>query len=595
LGVIGQNSHAFQGENNVAIPLNVNGQVFEYPVNFDENWGINATGWAQAVTNGMLQRAGGNFPLLANVNFGTSFGLIAPYLISSTANPATIGVVRLAKTDAIEWRNNANSANLPLAVNGSDQLTFNGTVLALGTVTSITGTAHQIIASSSVGAITLSTPQNIDTTSSPTFASLTLTSPLSIANGGTGVASLGNLTDAGTDGIVVTGGTGAIITSASLAQHVADTTHNGYLASTDWNTFSNKVTSITGTANEIIVGGTTTVPVLSTPQPIAPSSSPTFASLFTGNNSSATPSYSFTNSASTGIFLDIQPTVSAAAANWNTGSHAVSATAHGLYNQTPGQLTTTGTLPSGLSLATTYYIIWLDVNTFALATTNGNAQSQIRIAFTTQGTGTHTFTPSSAATLGLSSTGKEMVRVTNGQVFIGGSTAVTQPSELIHAEGTGGVSGDFSADIIVYNTRTSAGRLIASSAQVTNTPTSYIVAYGTGDAGTLFTGGPAFASAGSIILQNGSSQTFSVVTGGLHTWFHNDRSTAQWHFAHGSPTATEDLRITDSNIICGQPLTLTNLTTTQINAIASPGAGMMVYNSTTNHPNYYNGTSWVQL
>lgn len=52
---------------------------------------------------------------------------------------------------------------------------------------------------------------------------------------------LGNLTDAGTDGIVVTGGSGAVVGSGtSIAQHVADTTHNGYLASTDWNTFNGK-------------------------------------------------------------------------------------------------------------------------------------------------------------------------------------------------------------------------------------------------------------------------------------------------------------------------------------------------------------------
>lgn len=63
----------------------------------------------------------------------------------------------------------------------------------------------------------------------------------------------GNLTDAGTDGIVVTGGTGAVIgTGTSLAQHVADTTHNGYLSSTDWNTFNSKqaagnyITALTG-------------------------------------------------------------------------------------------------------------------------------------------------------------------------------------------------------------------------------------------------------------------------------------------------------------------------------------------------------------
>lgn len=51
----------------------------------------------------------------------------------------------------------------------------------------------------------------------------------------------GNLTDAGTDGITVTGGTGAVIGSGtSLSQHVSDSTHNGYLSSADWTTFNNK-------------------------------------------------------------------------------------------------------------------------------------------------------------------------------------------------------------------------------------------------------------------------------------------------------------------------------------------------------------------
>lgn len=64
---------------------------------------------------------------------------------------------------------------------------------------------------------------------------------------------IGNLTAPGTDGQVVTGGTGAVIgAGASLAQHVADTTHNGYLSSTDWNTFNGKqasgsyITALTG-------------------------------------------------------------------------------------------------------------------------------------------------------------------------------------------------------------------------------------------------------------------------------------------------------------------------------------------------------------
>jgi hypothetical protein len=170
----------------MSVPLTINGATFNYPVNNDTNWGVDATGWAQAVTSGMLQKAGGNFPLTADANFGPTFGLISPYYKSTTSTVASSGIVRLAKTDSIDWRNNANSADNILAVNGSDQLTFNGTVISTGSVTSIIGTANEIIASSPTGNVTLSTPQPIATTSSPTFASLTLTSPLSVANGGTG-------------------------------------------------------------------------------------------------------------------------------------------------------------------------------------------------------------------------------------------------------------------------------------------------------------------------------------------------------------------------------------------------------------------------
>lgn len=72
----------------------------------------------------------------------------------------------------------------------------------------------------------------------------------------------GNLTDAGTDGISVTGGTGSVIGSGtSLSQHVADATHNGYLSSTDWNTFStsasSSVTNVTASAPLASSGGTT--------------------------------------------------------------------------------------------------------------------------------------------------------------------------------------------------------------------------------------------------------------------------------------------------------------------------------------------------
>lgn len=69
----------------------------------------------------------------------------------------------------------------------------------------------------------------------------------------------GNLTDAGTDGIIITNGVDAVIgTGTSIAQHVADTSHNGYLSSTDWNTFNGKQAAgnyITVLMGDIIASG----------------------------------------------------------------------------------------------------------------------------------------------------------------------------------------------------------------------------------------------------------------------------------------------------------------------------------------------------
>lgn len=53
-------------------------------------------------------------------------------------------------------------------------------------------------------------------------------------------------------------------------------------------------------------------------------------------------------------------------------------------------LTTTGTLPSGLSLATTYYIIRASATTIQFATSQANANAGTPIDITTQGSGIHT-------------------------------------------------------------------------------------------------------------------------------------------------------------------------------------------------------------
>lgn len=117
-----------------------------------------------------------------------------------------------------------------ILTSGTSAASWNAIVSAMGGgVTSITGTAHQIIASASTGAITLSTPQSIDTTSSPTFAALTLTSPLTVGNGGLGITTtptngqipIGNGTNY--TAATLTGGTGITIGNASGAVTVTAT------------------------------------------------------------------------------------------------------------------------------------------------------------------------------------------------------------------------------------------------------------------------------------------------------------------------------------------------------------------------------------
>ncbi|TXH10009.1 MAG: hypothetical protein E6R04_06550, partial [Spirochaetes bacterium] len=138
----------------MSVNLTINGQTFAYPEVGDTDWGTSATLWATAATNGMLQKAGGTFTLLADVNFGATFGLVSAYYKSTTSNISTAGSVRLAQADSIGWRNNANSGNLLLSVS-SDALQFNGVnVLISGLIVNADISASAAIAFSKLAALT---------------------------------------------------------------------------------------------------------------------------------------------------------------------------------------------------------------------------------------------------------------------------------------------------------------------------------------------------------------------------------------------------------------------------------------------------------
>lgn len=102
--------------------VNWNGQQYLVPA-------YNDTGYAQsngnlsqylvALSTGSLQQIGGLFQLTADADFGPNFGLVSSYYKSRTANIASAGILRLANTDSIKWRNSDNSADVTLAMNAT--------------------------------------------------------------------------------------------------------------------------------------------------------------------------------------------------------------------------------------------------------------------------------------------------------------------------------------------------------------------------------------------------------------------------------------------------------------------------------------------
>lgn len=77
-------------------------------------------------------------------------------------------------------------------------------------------------------------------------------------------------------------------------------------------------------------------------------------------------------------------------------ANAVTITAHGYQTGALGQMTTAGSLPTGLATSTNYFIIVLDLNTVSFATSLANALAGTAITIS-GGSGNSTFTPSSVS------------------------------------------------------------------------------------------------------------------------------------------------------------------------------------------------------
>jgi hypothetical protein len=181
------------------------GAQYIIPAVDDENWGQNVSDFLIAIPNGVVPRSG-TFSLTGDVNFGASFGLIAKYITSESGGTASAGMFRLAHNDIMAWRNAAGTGNLNLTTNGSDQLTFNGSVVS-------------------------------------TAAAF----PLTVTNGGTGDSSL-------TAYAVLTGGTtstGAVQSVASVGSSGQVLTSNGASALPTFQNATGTGTVNSGTSNQL--------------------------------------------------------------------------------------------------------------------------------------------------------------------------------------------------------------------------------------------------------------------------------------------------------------------------------------------------------
>ena len=137
----------------MSIVVTYNGQEFVIPQYGDAGWADNVTNYLSALSTGSLTKSGGAFTLLADANFGATYGLVSEYYKSNSSNIATAGELRLSNTDTIQFRNGANNGNLSLSISG-DELYFNGSSITpdLNNYLSTAGGTFTLLADTNFGA-----------------------------------------------------------------------------------------------------------------------------------------------------------------------------------------------------------------------------------------------------------------------------------------------------------------------------------------------------------------------------------------------------------------------------------------------------------
>jgi fibronectin-binding autotransporter adhesin len=157
------------------------------------------------VNNQLYYYNGSGFVNLATGDQLANLGLGSLSRVSSVGQGLNLAGGTLQNTGVLSVQGQTGAVSF-VAGGG---VAINGLAISNTGVTGINGTAGQIAVSAASGNVTLSLPQNIGPTATPTFAGLNLTGPLSVASGGTGVTAFA------TNSVVVSNGSGGLATSGS--------------------------------------------------------------------------------------------------------------------------------------------------------------------------------------------------------------------------------------------------------------------------------------------------------------------------------------------------------------------------------------------